>query len=413
MQLILGVLFSFSILAAQSPEQWLQDAAMTRALAALEANNAWTMEQQVSICEIAAPPFGEAERGKEFARRLTALGMEAVRTDEVGNVYSRFPGSRSAKPLVILSAHLDTVFPAGMDVKVSRKGDRLKGLGIGDDCRGLAVVLAVAKAFEEAEVQFGGTLLFVATVGEEGQGDLRGVRHLFTKEMEGKVDAFISVDGTGFRVTSKGVGSNRYKVTYQGRGGHSYGAFGMPNPAHAMGRAIARLADIEVPLSPKTTYNVGVLSGGTSVNSIPIAVSMDLDLRSESAQELAALDERVRAALAAGLAAEKQRWPQSQAPLELVIETIGLRPAGSQSDDAPIVSKALAAAKALGLPILATGAGSTDANLPISLGIPALTIGGGGRSPNAHSVDEWFEEGNEAYKGPQMAALLVALLAGK
>jgi acetylornithine deacetylase/succinyl-diaminopimelate desuccinylase-like protein len=339
--------------------------------------------------------------------------MEEVRTDAVGNVYSRLPGSKLAKPLIVFSAHLDTVFPEGMDVTVKRDGERYKGLGIGDDCRGLAVVLAVAKAMREAQVTLGGTVLFVATVGEEGQGDLRGVRHLFTKEMPGKIDAFISVDGTGFRVTSKGVGSNRYKVTYKGRGGHSYGAFGMPNPAHALGRAMARIADIQVPVTPKTTFNVGTVSGGTSVNSVPIAVSMEVDLRSESAKELAALDERFRAALQFGLEEEKKRWPESLAPLELVIETMGLRPAGEQPDEAPIVVKAMGAGQALGLPIFATGNGSTDSNLPISLGIPAVTIGGGGRSPNAHSIDEWFEEGKDGYKAPQMAALLVAMLAGR
>lgn len=388
------------------------DGRLKAAIEALKTNNAWTMEQQVSICEIPAPPFGEEARGKEYARRLGALGFEDIRTDKVGNVISRFPGSGTGGPVIVFSAHLDTVFPAGMDVKVKQEGKRLKGLGIGDDCRGLAVVLAVGKAFREAQVKTKGTVLFVATVGEEGQGDLRGVRHLFSEELKGKVDAFISVDGTGFRVTSRGVGSNRYKVIYKGRGGHSYGAFGMPNPAHAMGRAIARIADLQVPQNPRTTFNVGTVTGGTSVNSVPIEVSMELDLRSESPRELAALDERIKAALQYGLEAEKKRWPESKAPLELEIQTIGLRPAGEQPDEAPIVQKTIAAMKELGIPVFATGSGSTDSNIPISLGVPAVTIGGGGRSPNAHSIDEWFEEGEDGYKGPQLAALLVAMLAG-
>lgn len=404
------VLFASAALAQELPV--MSDARMKSVLAALQSNNAWTMEQQVSICEIPAPPFGEAERGKEFARRLAALGMEDIRTDKVGNVISRLPGARAAKPVTVFSAHLDTVFPAGMDVKVKREGARLKGLGIGDDCRGLGVVLAVAKAYREAKIATKGTVLFVATVGEEGQGDLRGVRHLFTEELKGQVDSFISVDGTGFRVTARGVGSNRYKVIYKGRGGHSYGAFGMPNPAHAMGRAIARLADLQVPTTPRTTFNVGTVTGGTSVNSIPIEVSMELDLRSESPKELAALDERIRAALRYGVEAEKQRWPESKAPLDLVIETMGLRPAAEPGDEVPIIQKTLSAAKALGLPIFATGAGSTDSNIPMSMGIQAVTIGGGGRSPNAHSIDEWFEEGPDGYKGPQFAALVLALVAG-
>lgn len=387
----------------------LKDVRLKAAIASIQKDNAWTMEQQVSICEIAAPPFGKAERGKEYARRLTALGMEDVRTDNEGNVISRLPGANSAKPLIVFSAHLDTVFPAGMDVKVKPEGARLKGLGIGDDCRGLAVVLAVAKAYREAKVQTRGTVLFVATVGEEGQGDLRGVRHLFGKELKGQVDAFISVDGTGFRLTSRGVGSNRYKVTYKGRGGHSYGAFGMPNPAHAMGRAIARIADIQV---PRTTFNIGTVTGGTSVNSVPIEVSMELDLSSESPKELAALDKRLRAALQYVLDAEKARWPESKAPLDMKIDVMGLRPAAEPGDEQPIVQKAMASAKALGLPLFAIGSGSTDSNLPMSPGIPAVSIGGGGRNPKTHSIDEWFEEGEDGYKAPQWAALPVAMLAG-
>jgi tripeptide aminopeptidase len=399
-------------LASGGVEEVMREPEMRGALEWMRTHQGWTLEQQVSICEIAAPPFGETERGKEFARRLGELGMEEVRTDSEGNVISRLPGTKGGKPVVVLSAHLDTVFPAGMDVKVHREGKRLRGLGMGDDCRGLAVVLTVARALREAKVEMPGTVWIVGTVGEEGQGDLRGVRHLFTKELAGQVDAFISVDGTGWKLTTRGVGSNRYKVSYKGRGGHSYGAFGMPNPAHAMGRAIARIADITVPQTPRTTFNVGTVTGGTSVNSVPIEVSMEVDLRSESPRELAALDERMKAALEGALEAEKKRWPDSKAPIELEVKSIGVRPAGEVGDDDPIVRKAMAAAQALGLPVLATGSGSTDANLPMSLGIAAVTITGGGFSPNAHSIDEWYEEREDAYKGPQWAAVLVKLLAG-
>lgn len=382
-------------------------------LATIQADQAWTLEQQISICQIPAPPFKEKARGEEYAKRLRDLGLVDIRTDSEGNVISRWPGSKAPKPLIVFSAHLDTVFPEGMDVTVKREGEKLRGLGMGDDCRGLASVLTVARAFQKHKAEFNGTILFVATVGEEGQGDLRGVRHLFGKELKGQVDAFISVDGTGLSLASRGVGSNRYLVTYKGRGGHSYGAFGMPNPAHAMGRAIARIADIQVPTSPKTTFNIGRVEGGTSVNSVPISVSMEVDMRSESAKELAALDERMRAAFQHGLDAEKARWPQSKAPLELEIKVMGLRPAAEPPDSVPIVQKALGAAKQIGVTIFATRSGSTDSNIPMSLGIPAITIGGGGAAQGAHSADEFYVDTPDSYKGPQWAALILKALTEK
>jgi len=382
-------------------------------LETIKADQAWTLEQQISICQIPAPPFKETERGKEFARRLATLGLEDIRTDSEGNVISRWPGSKAPKPRIVFSAHLDTVFPEGMDVTVKRDGTKIRGLGIGDDCRGLASVLSVARAFQKNNATFNGTILFVATVGEEGQGDLRGVRHLFNKELKGQIDAFISVDGTGTGLAARGVGSNRYLVTYKGRGGHSYGAFGMPNPAHAMGRAIARIADIQVPASPKTTFNIGRVEGGTSVNSVPISVSMEVDMRSESAKELAVLDERMRAAFQYGVDSEKQRWPNSKAPLDLEIKVMGLRPAAEPPDSLPIVQKALAAAKTVGVTIFATRSGSTDSNIPMSLGIPAITIGGGGGAQGAHSIDEFYEETPDSYKGPQWAAQILKNLTEK
>jgi acetylornithine deacetylase/succinyl-diaminopimelate desuccinylase-like protein len=382
-------------------------------LSTIQADQAWTLEQQISICQIPAPPFKEKVRGEEYARRLTSLGLVDVRIDSEGNVISRWPGSSAPKPLIVFSAHLDTVFPEGMDVTVRRDGDKLRGLGMGDDCRGLASVLTVARAFQKHKATFPGTILFVATVGEEGQGDLRGVRHLFTRELKGQVDAFISVDGTGLSMVTRAVGSNRYLVTYKGRGGHSYGSFGMPNPAHAMGRAIARIADIQVPSSPKTTFNIGRVEGGTSVNSVPISVSMEVDMRSESARELASLDERMRAAFLHGLNAEKARWPDSSAPLELDIKVMGLRPAAEPPDSLPIVRKALDAAKRIGVTVFATRAGSTDSNIPMSLGIPAITIGGGGAAQGAHSADEFYIDTPDSYKGPQWAALILKALTEK
>ncbi|HSL71727.1 MAG TPA: M20/M25/M40 family metallo-hydrolase [Longimicrobiales bacterium] len=383
------------------------------ALDLIKADNAWTLDQQASICEIPAPPFKEAQRGAEYKRRFESLGLQNVRIDSVGNVIAERPG-QGRGPSVLIAGHLDTVFPEGTDVRVKREGSRLSGPGIGDDCRGLAVVLAVARAFQKANVQTAGTVYFVGNVGEEGPGNLRGVRHLFTSQLKGKVDYFVSVDGTGLDVTSRAVGSNRYLVKYKGPGGHSYGAFGIPSPIHALGRAIAQIADIKVPTTPKTTFNVGVIEGGTSVNSIAFEAGMQIDMRSESPQNIAAVDVQVQRIIREALEAENNRWPgerAARARLSLVVDTIGIRPANSaQTESAPIVATSVAAARALGF-TTETGASSTDANLPMSMGIPAITIDGGGSGQGAHSLSESYDDGANGWLGPQWAALIVVSLA--
>jgi tripeptide aminopeptidase len=386
------------------------DGSVPAALEILRRDNAWTLEQQASLCEIPAPPFKEAARAAEFRRRLAALGLTNVRIDAEGNVIGERRGIGRG-PTVLISGHLDTVFPEGTDVSVKREGTRLTGPGISDDCRGLAVVLAVARAFQRAQVPTVGTVLFVGTVGEEGPGNLRGVRHLFEKELPGRIDYFITVDGAGLGVSSRGVGSNRYRVSFTGPGGHSYGAFGMPNPIHAMGRAIAGIAELQVPTDPRTTFNVGVISGGTSVNSIPHTGAMEVDMRSESPDALEELDARVRRVIAEGAAAENARWPRSSARVSVRIDTIGIRPAGSQPDTAFIVRAAMETARALGFSTR-TGASSTDANIPIAMGLPGIRLGGGGSGGGAHSLDEWYDDGPQGWLGPQWSALLVARLAG-
>jgi tripeptide aminopeptidase len=386
------------------------DARLRAALQILRDDNAWTLDQQVSLCEIPAPPFDEARRAAEYRRRLAALGLRTVRIDSVGNAIGERPGAGS-EPTVVIAGHLDTVFPESTDVRTRRVGGRIYGPGIGDDCRGLAVVLAVARAFQRAGVRTNGTVIFVGNVGEEGPGNLRGVKHLYEKELRGRIDSFISVDGTGLGLTSRAVGSNRYRISYKGPGGHSYGDFGMPSPIHALGRAIALIADLQVPSTPKTTFNVGVIRGGTSVNSIAFEASMDLDMRSESAQSLADVDARVRRLLTQALDAENARAKDTSSRLTLVIDTIGIRPAGTQPDSAAIVRAAQAAAGALGFTVR-PGASSTDANVPIGLGLPGITIDGGGRGDGAHSLDEWYEDGAQGWMGPQWAAHIVATLAG-
>lgn len=386
----------------------MEPPAIRQALDLLRTDNAWTLEQQVSICEIPAPPFKEANRAEEFRKRLAALGLTNARVDAEGNVIaSRGTGG----PVVVLSAHLDTVFPEGTDVRVTREGTVLRGPGIGDDCRGLAVMLSIARALQRTNIATAGTIVFVGTVGEEGEGNLRGVRHLFAKEMPGKIDYFISVDGTGLGIVHAAVGSKRYRIAYEGPGGHSYGAFGMPNPIHAMGRAIAAISEIQVPGEPRTTFNVGVIRGGTSVNSISASGAMDIDMRSESPSALDSLEARVMAALRGALAAEKARWPRSAVALNLRIDTIGIRPAGQQPDTTRIVRVARETARRLGFtPSLQPS--STDANIPISLGIPAITMDGGGDGKGAHSLTEMYDDGEKGWLGPQWVMLTVLGLSG-
>jgi acetylornithine deacetylase/succinyl-diaminopimelate desuccinylase-like protein len=381
---------------------------VSRATDRIKADNAWTLDQQQSICEIPAPPFKETARGLEYRRRFEALGLTA-RIDSIGNVIAERKGTGRG-PTVMLAGHLDTVFPEGTDVTVKRDGNLMRAPGIGDDCRGLAVVLAVARAFQMEKVPTEGTIIFVGNVGEEGPGNLRGVRHLVSREYKGRIDYFISIDGTGLGLTSRAVGSNRYRVTYQGPGGHSYGAFGMPNPIHALGRAISAIADIKVPTTPKATFNVGIIQGGTSVNTISPTGAMDVDLRSESPKALAELDTKFHAAVRDALAAENARWPSSRVRLTVKVDTIGIRPAGAQPDSAFIVRAAINAGKALGF-TPPTSASSTDANFPMSLGIPAVTIDGGGDGRGAHAMSESYDDGDRGWLGPQWAALLVALLA--
>ena len=269
------------------------NAKVRAALDLLKADNAWTVQQQVELTQIPSPPFKESARAAEYKKRLEALGLRNVRIDSIGNVIAERRGAGNG-PTVVIAGHLDTVFPEGTSVTVKHEGTKLSAPGIGDDDRGLAVVLAVARAFEKTGIQTNGTVYFVGNVGEEGPGNLRGTRYLFAKELKGRIDYFISVDGTGLDIASRAVGSYRYRVTYKGPGGHSYGAFGIPNPIHALGRAIAGIADIQVPATPKTTFNVGIIQGGTSVNSISGDASMEVDMRSEDAASLAAVDAKVQ-----------------------------------------------------------------------------------------------------------------------
>ena len=378
------------------------------AVEALKAREPAILDEQVALSEIPAPPFKEAARAEAVRQRFVAAGLADVRVDAIGNVLGVRRG-RSARPHVVISAHLDTVFPEGTDVRVTRTGPVLKGPGIGDDARGLAVLIAVAKALSSPSVPLAGTVTFVATVGEEGLGDIRGARHLVEKELAGTIDAFVSIDGVGLDVTNVGVGSRRYKVSFAGPGGHSYGAFGTANPIHALGRAVAAVSDLTVPASPRTTFNVGRIGGGTSVNSIPFEAWFEVDLRSADAAALAALDARFKALVDHAVTAENARW-NKPGQVSATLTVVGDRPAGMTAETAAIVRAARSATAAIG-ERLVLREGSTDANAAMYKGIPAITIDAGGSGSGAHALDERFDS-TDSWKGTVRAFLLTLLLAG-
>jgi acetylornithine deacetylase/succinyl-diaminopimelate desuccinylase-like protein len=363
-----------------------------------------TLAEQVELTLIPAPSFAEEARGRRLAELMSEGGLGAIRTDGVGNVLGERPGTGHALPLIV-SAHLDTVFPADTELSVTREGELLRGPGISDDARGLAALLAVARAFDVAGIRTRSSLLFVATVGEEGMGDLRGVKHLFGHEGEGRrAGGFISLDGAGIdRVIVRGLGSRRFRLTLRGPGGHSWTDWGTANPIHTLGEVVQRLTALPLPEIPRTTLTVARWGGGKSINAIPEAAWVEVDTRSESDDELQLLEEEIRTvvndqaeAMGGGLAVE--------------VEPIGSRPGGKTEADAPLVQAAIEATHALGREPLLT-VSSTDANIPMSLGIPAITLGAGGEAGETHTVHEWYRNTGGA-DGVLRALYLLLLAAG-
>jgi acetylornithine deacetylase/succinyl-diaminopimelate desuccinylase-like protein len=384
--------------------------AVAAALAAAERDAAVTLGDQVALSEIESPPFHEEVRAADFARRLRELGLSDVRIDAEGNVIGVRPGSGGG-PHLALAAHLDTVFAAGTDVKVRRDGERYLGPGISDNARGLAVLLQVLRTLDEQGFETIGDLLFVGTVGEEGNGDLRGCKALFATD--NAIDGFIAVDGVAVtRILAHATGSRRYRVGYEGPGGHSYNAFGNPSATHALGRAIAAISELRVPDEPRTTFTVGTVKGGTTVNSIAASAEMELDMRSDDGDGLARLEAEVLPLLEAAAAAENRRWnAPADKEVKLVLTPIGNRPAGRQAPESPVLQAARAAQAALGIPLQKYSAASTDHNVPVSLGIPATTLGGGGVEGNNHSLREWYEP-TRGWQGPQLTLLTALALVG-
>jgi tripeptide aminopeptidase len=408
---LLSIVFA-AALTAQGPSAvsaLMQDRSVQAALEAAKANEPATIAEQIRFCEVPAPPFNETARARVLREVFQTLGLKNVRIDGVGNVLGERPGA-ARRPHLVVAAHLDTVFPEGTDVRVKREGAVLRAPGISDNCRGLAVLVAIVRALNQARVQTPGSITFVANVGEEGLGDLRGVKELFGKPPGGivPIDRFVSIDGAGFDVTHIAVGSHRYRVTFKGPGGHSYGAFGLANPAGALGRAVAKMSEFQVPSQPKTTFAIGRIGGGTSVNAIPFEAWMEVDMRSSSAAALAALDAKFQAAVDEAVAEENRRW-NHPGMVSAVKELVGDRPAGAIPSSAPIVETARAVAQALGVSA-PLQEGSTDSNLPISLKMPAITISGGGRGAGSHALTEWFDT-TDSWKGTQNAVLLTIALA--
>jgi acetylornithine deacetylase/succinyl-diaminopimelate desuccinylase-like protein len=347
--------------------------------------------EQIRLCEIPAPPFGEGPRAEYFCEELRRRGLPDAKLDGIGNCVALRPG-RATEPLVVISAHLDTVFPAGTDCTVRHERGRMFAPGIGDDGCGLVALLALAEAMNECGIETEGSLLFVGTVGEEGEGNLRGARHLCERgEWAGRISSFISFDGPGLvRITHAALGSRRYHLQFRGPGGHSWGDFGVVNPIHALGRVIAKLAAYPAPLDPRTTFNVGQIEGGRGVNVIPAQASIDVDLRSADADELLRLDAYFRRVAREGAGDENAHRRAGSPPLELDLRLTGERPGGETDLDSPIMKIATEATLAVGYqPVFERS--STDANVPISLGIPAVTLGGGGTSGNTHTLDEWYD----------------------
>jgi len=412
----LGLAFGAPALAGEAPaatvQRILASPAFKAAAANIEKEHDRYVAEGIKLTEIPAPPFQEEMRAKAYEAMLKEAGLTNVHIDAEGNAIGLRRGTKPDGKVVIVAAHLDTVFPMETDVKVKREGTKLNAPGIGDDTFSLAALLSFVRAMNAAGIKHRDDILFIGNVGEEGPGDLRGVRYLFTKsEHKDKIKAFMSVEaGSVSGITTGGVGSRRYRITFSGPGGHSYGAFGLVNPMYALGAAAAEMSQVEVPEKPKTTFNIGVIGGGTSVNSIPLDVWMEIDMRSEAPEELNKVEEKVMAIIQEATKRENFARSTKEGQITVDIKKIGDRPAGTIAQSAEIVQLATAAVVAGGYKP-SYGYGSTDSNIPFSMGIPAITIGknppnAGGRS---HSLDEWIDVAKEPMVKSMATSLSIIL----
>ena len=381
--------------------------------ASLDRQHARIVDECIMLTEIPAPPFKEEARAIVYEKMFNEVGLTDVKIDQEGNVLGVRKGIKSDGKFVVVSAHLDTVFPAGTNLKVRREGTRLFAPGVGDDTMSLSVILAYVRAMNEARISTRDDILFVGTVGEEGPGDLRGVRYLFTKgEYAGKLKSFFSIESGGIEgITNGGVGSKRYRITYKGPGGHSFGAFGLVSPMYALAQASDAFSRIQVPVSPKTTYSIGLIGGGTSVNSIPRDAWMDVDMRSESVVELKKMEDRLLQIVEQAAETENFARSTKEGKISAEHKLIGDRPAGQTQADSPFVLQTKAAIEAGGYQTNFRWS-STDSNMPMNLGIPALTIGRSApdKSGRSHSLDEWIDVEKEPMVKAMATSLSIVLL---
>ena len=384
---------------------------MEKAFAYLEADRERTMQEQIEICGIASPSNKETVRAKHYFEMFKKLGFDETYMDEVDNVIGIIKGTGNG-PTLVVGAHTDTVFLEDVDCTATLKDNGIVyGPGIADDTRGMVELLTIVRAMKDAGVKPVGDLIFIGNVGEESLGDLRGAKHLF-KTLGDRIDGFLSIDGVGIdSLTVSATGSYKYKATFRGTGGHSFGVFGIPNCIHAAGRAISKIANFKVPTNPKTTYNVGVAQGGVAVNAIPSEIRLMIDMRSNDMGALNELEARILEALKEGCAEENAFWNHPSEVITVEIERLGARPAGVQPPDAIMPLACLASYEVCGVPADGLGAGSTDCNVPISMGIPAAAVGRGGTSKYTHTVNEQWDPTDD-FKGPQRTLLLIMGLVG-
>ncbi len=384
------------------------DPACARGLQWIDKSAAWVTDQQIRLTEIPAPEFDEVRRGEALKELFAASGFQ-VRTDKTGNVIAERPGS-DTKSVILLAAHLDTVFPAGTEIRVRRSSGRLLAPGISDNGVGLATLAGLARALAESRVRTTKTIVLVGDVGEEGEGNLRGMRTLMDS-YGSRLSAVIAVDGPSTdHITTQGIASRRFEASVTGPGGHSWSDFGAPNPITAIARGIVEFSSIPLPADPRSSYNFGTIEGGTSVNSIPSRSAVKIDLRSEDDAELAKLEAALRDALQAGVKEETSATRSPADALQLNIRSLGTRPAGKLPDDSPLVAAIRNVDRYLGNRSRLERS-STDANIPLSMGIPAVALGGGGRGGGSHTLDEWYDPAGREL-GLKRLFLTVVSLAG-